>query len=73
VNGLPNNAVIIFANQKLAGQSRANSNPSNYLEGNNLPTFNTGAPGYQTAPVSGTFNDILFCVQTAPSPAISCP
>jgi hypothetical protein len=69
VNGNAYDAVIIFANPKLSGQNRITAtdknNPANYLEGNNLPTFNTGSPDYQAPPLSSlsnTLNDVLFCV-----------
>jgi type II secretory pathway pseudopilin PulG len=65
-------AVVIFANQKLTGQTRSNAIPDNYLEGSNLTSFKTGGTVYQTSPASSTFNDILFCI-TNGSSTVSCP
>ena len=67
-------AVVVFANQRLAGQNRASSptDPargiaSNYLEGSNaLNIANPSASGienYQAATESPTFNDILYCIK----------
>ncbi len=72
VNGHGYDAVIIFANSKLAGQTRPTAVATDYLEGNNSTTFTTGSPGYQTPPLSSTFNDVLFCVNSS-NPATLCP
>jgi hypothetical protein len=66
-------AVVIFANRKLAGQTRASSAtdprrgiPSNYLEGANalnLASPSTGVENYQLDPAGSTFNDIVYCIR----------
>jgi type II secretory pathway pseudopilin PulG len=61
--------VVIFAEQILSNQSRADKSAvANYLEGNNannvagIPFLASGDENYQTAPVSSTFNDVLYCI-----------
>lgn len=72
VNGTEYAAVVIFAGQALAGQSRdpypdSNDrfNPSNYLEGSNLTYINNsnyGAGNYQSGTATTSFNDVLYCI-----------
>ena len=73
VNTLSYDSVVIFANQKLPGQTRRNAFPVNYLEGSNLTSFITGSSVYQMSSSSSTFNDILFCITDTSSTAILCP
>jgi type II secretory pathway pseudopilin PulG len=71
--------VVIFAEQILSNQTRADKSViAGYLEGNNasnvagIPFPATGAENYQTAPVSSTFNDVLYCIN-ADLTVIPCP
>ena len=75
VNGSGNYAaVVIFANQKLSGQTRASSvtSPqrgiaSNFLEGRNAShvanSSSNGNENYQSDTASTTFNDIVYCIK----------
>jgi len=58
-------AVVIFAGEKLSGQSRNTANDkvsiANYLEGSNTVS-NTGSSNYQAAAASATFNDIVYAL-----------
>ncbi len=60
-------AVVMFAGQRLPALNQTRVNKSivtDYLEGNNASNF-TGANGqenYVAAPVSSTFNDVLYCI-----------
>ena len=64
-------AVVIFAGQKLATQTRSTSsdrlNFSNYLEGNNLisniPITTSGNGNYQSGSATSNFNDVLYCIK----------
>lgn len=61
-------AVVIFAGDKLSGQSRNIATDkgaiANYLEGSNPAsiTANTGGGNYQAAVASSTFNDIVYAI-----------
>jgi len=62
-------AVVIFAGQALASQSRTSDadrlDPANYLESRNLTYINNytyGHGNYQSGTVTSTFNDVLYCV-----------
>jgi type II secretory pathway pseudopilin PulG len=65
-------AVVIFAGQALAGQSRTTDadrlDPANYLEGNNLTNINNYTSGYYnnytSGTASGTFDDVLYCIKS---------
>lgn len=61
-------AVVIFAGQKLTGQTRTDKRiVSNYLEGSNASNVaNSHANGnenYLIASTSPTFNDIVYCIK----------
>lgn len=62
-------AVVIFAGQALAGQSRTTDadrlDPANYLEGNNLTNINnytSGNGNYQSGTANN--NDVLYCIKS---------
>lgn len=61
-------AVVMFAGQPLAGQSRAADADrlsfSNYLEGRNLTngSNSSGNSDYESAGASSAFNDTLYCI-----------
>lgn len=61
-------AVLVFAGQKLAGQTRATAGDhldfGNYLESRNLSNGAnlSGNSNYESAAASGSFNDVLFCI-----------
>jgi len=69
-------AVVIFAGEKLSGQSRNTASNkgsiANYLEGRNSSNYpNSGGNGnYQVAAASGTFNDIVYAIDA--NLAVSC-
>jgi len=58
-------ALLIFAGEKLSGQSRNTATDkgaiANYLEGSNTVS-NTGSSNYQAAAASATFNDIVYAI-----------
>jgi len=66
-------AIIIFAGEPLEGQSRdtpaKKGDMSNYLEGVNLISFmqNEGRGEFHQWDMSQGINDILYCIQRAPS------
>jgi type II secretory pathway pseudopilin PulG len=68
INGLGQYAgVVIFAEQRLSALNQTRADKSviaGYLEGNNASNFPVaiGGENYQTAPVSSTFNDVLYCI-----------
>jgi hypothetical protein len=69
-------AVVIFAGEKLSGQSQSRNSATdkggaiaNYLEGSNTVS-NTGSSDYQAAAASTTFNDIVYAINSDLS--ISC-
>lgn len=69
VNGTKYAAVVIFAGQALANQSRSTDadhlDPSNYLEDPNLSNINSSSSGsgtYQSGTTS--INDVLYCIKT---------
>lgn len=70
-------AVVMFAGEKLATQSRSTSGQlgsmANYLEGRNLSNDpNSGGNGnYQVGAATSTFNDIVYAVDTN-LPTVSC-
>jgi type II secretory pathway pseudopilin PulG len=78
INGTGNYAAIVmFSGEPLSALNQNHSNKSvagNYLEGSNAANLNfaNGNEDYQTAAASGTFNDILYCIQTDLSVA-PCP
>ncbi len=61
-------AVVIFAGERLAGQSRETAGDrgtlTNYLEGQNQSNISTGNghDNYQTGAATSSFNDILYCI-----------
>ncbi|MBI1174937.1 MAG: hypothetical protein GC139_06695 [Sideroxydans sp.] len=63
-------AVVIFAGQALAGQTRATDsdrlNLSNYLEGSNISSYpnSSGRSNYQSGATSSSFNDVLYCINS---------
>jgi hypothetical protein len=66
INGSGNYAaVVIFAGEKLSGQSRNTATDkgsiANYLEGSNIVP-NTGGGNYQAAATSSSFNDIVYAI-----------
>lgn len=74
----PYAAIVLFAGKKLAGQTRITLADkaliSNYLEDRN--SANGANPGgnsdYKSGPVTASFNDILYCIDTGLSVA-PCP
>ena len=65
----------MFAGAKLSGQTRASKNAlADYLETPNNTNFSgaNGKEDYKTAPASGTFNDMLYCIKEDLS-VIPCP
>lgn len=73
VSGSNYAAVVIFAGEKLSGQSRNTATNkgtiANYLEGSNTVS-NTGSSNYQAAAASTTFNDIVYAINSELS--VSC-
>ncbi|MBE0627200.1 MAG: hypothetical protein IH606_20570 [Burkholderiales bacterium] len=69
-------AVVIFAGEKLSSQTRNTASNkgsiANYLEGRNASNYpNSGGNGnYQAAAASGTFNDIVYAIDS--NLAVSC-
>ena len=69
-------AVVIFAGEKLAGQSRNTANDkgaiANYVEAPNSTNIlaDTGGGNYQAAATTSSFNDIVYAIDT--SLAIKC-
>jgi hypothetical protein len=69
-------AVVIFAGEKLPGQSRNTATDkgsiANYLEGGNSNNYpnSGGNSNYQAAAASGTFNDIVYSINSSLS--VSC-
>jgi hypothetical protein len=61
-------AVVIFAGERLAGQSRETAsnrgNMTNYLEGRNRSNISAGNghDNYETGAATSSFNDILYCI-----------
>ena len=71
INGSGNYAaVVIFAGEKLSGQSRNlatnKGSVTNYLEASNGAGIaaDTGSGNYQAATASGTFNDIVYAINS---------
>lgn len=63
-------AVVMFSGRRLSTQTRATDadriNFANYLEGNNLisntPINTSGNGNYQSGAETGSFNDVLYCI-----------
>lgn len=62
-----NAAIVIFANKKLSGKSRADKSVvADYLEGRNatnMTGYANGNENYQIDATSSTFNDIVYCIK----------
>jgi len=70
-------AVVMFAGERLAGQTRDTdadrANIANYLEGRNASNPpNNGNKNYESGAASATFNDLLYCIREDLS-VVSCP
>ncbi len=71
-------AVVIFAGERLAGQSRETAsnrgNMTNYLEGRNQSNISTGNghDNYETGAATSSFNDVLYCIRPDLT-VVSCP
>jgi hypothetical protein len=83
-NGHRYAAIVLFAGSALSGQDRASTSTSNtergqlgkYLEGLNLSSYPNygGNNEYETGDTTGSFNDILYCIDTGSSlDVVECP
>lgn len=69
--GVPYAAIVTFAGKKLSVQTRTTDTDRldfiNYLEGLNfitsLPSNTSGDGNYQSGVETGSFNDVLYCIQ----------